>query len=114
MPSKTITKKGVKTITIKSYEQEKCHISIFLDITANGSNLPLYLIFKGKPHWNIEKELKKDKYVSSKKFFIASNSTADSTSEIIKDWKFNIWDKYLTNVGIINDENHGYLINDNE
>ncbi len=38
--------------------------------------------------------------------------TAWSTTEIIKDWKSKISDKYLTNGDIINDKNHGYLIMD--
>ena len=58
VPNKTITKKGCKTLTIKSFELEKCHISVILAIIDNGNNLLANLIFKGKPHGIIEKELK--------------------------------------------------------
>lgn len=65
IPNKTIAQKGGKSIAIKSYEQEKCRISVILAITANRSKLASYLNFKAKPNGKIEKELKKDKYVLS-------------------------------------------------
>ncbi len=37
--NKTVARKGGKSITIKSYDQEKCHISVILAITTNGSKL---------------------------------------------------------------------------
>ena len=47
-PSKTIAKKGGKSILKSTQNQEKCRISFILTITANGKKLPQYLIFKGK------------------------------------------------------------------
>jgi len=76
IPNKTIAKKGGKSIAIKSYELEKCPISVILAITANGSKLASYLIFKAKPNGKIKKDLKKDKHPLSKKFFVACNKNA--------------------------------------
>ena len=50
--------KGGKSITIKSYDQEKCRISVILAITANGSKLAPYLIFKEKKMILLKKDLK--------------------------------------------------------
>ena len=107
-----MARKGGKSITIKSYDQEKCRISVILAIISNGSKLAPYLIFKAKQNGIIEKRLKNDKYVLSKKCFVACNINAWSTSEIIKDWKIKVWDEYLTKGSIVNDENYGYLIMD--
>jgi hypothetical protein len=41
---------------------------------------------------------------------MACNSNAWSTKNIIKDWYFNVWDKYLINGNFINDDNEGFLI----
>ena len=41
-----MARKGGKSITIKSYDQEKCRNSMILDITADGSKLAPYLIFR--------------------------------------------------------------------
>ena len=60
VPSKTIAKKGGKSIIIKTQDQEKCRLSVLLCITADGGKLPPYLIFKAKNDGKIEKELKKD------------------------------------------------------
>ena len=50
--------KGGKSLTIKSYDQKKCRISVILAITVNGSKLAPYLIFKAKQNGIIEKRLK--------------------------------------------------------
>ena len=47
-----------------------------------------------------------------KKCFLACNTNAWSTTEIIKDLKIKVWDEYLTKGSIVNDENYGYLIMD--
>ena len=112
IPNKTIAQKGGKSITIKSYEQEKFCISVILAIKSNGSKLASYLIFKVKPNGKTEKELKKDKYVLSKKCYVACNINAWPTNEIIKDWKIKVWDEYLTNGTFAKDDNYGYLIMD--
>ena len=112
IPNKTIAQKGGKSITIKSYEQEKCHISVILVIIANGSKLAHYFILKAKSNRKTEKELKKDKYFLSEKSFVTCNINAWSTIEIIKDWKIKVWDEYLINGNFVNDDNYGYLIMD--
>jgi len=69
-PSKTIAKKGGKSILIRTQNQEKCYISVILTISANGHKLSPYLIFKGKINGDIEKKLKKD---INKRCYIACN-----------------------------------------
>ena len=39
IPTKTITKKGTKSIIIKTLDQEKCRVSILLTITPDGGRL---------------------------------------------------------------------------
>ena len=58
-PSKTIAKKGAKSILIRTQNQEKCRISVILTITAKRKKLPPYLIFKGKTNGDIENNWKK-------------------------------------------------------
>jgi hypothetical protein len=48
LPNKTISKRGKKTVLIKSQNQEKCRISILLFIVADGDKMPPLIIFKGK------------------------------------------------------------------
>jgi hypothetical protein len=58
--TKTIAKKGTKSIIIKTLEQEKLYVSVLLTIIADGGRLPPYIIFKAKRQGKIEKELQKD------------------------------------------------------
>lgn len=52
--SKTIAKKGGKSVIIKTKDQEKCRLSVILCKTADGGKLPPYLIFKAKSNGRIE------------------------------------------------------------
>ena len=112
IPTKTIAKKGTKSIIIKTLEQEKLRVSVLLTITADGGRLPPYIIFKAKRHGKIEKELQKDIYVKNKKCVIACNDNAWATEDIIIDWVNKIWNPYLIKDNICNEENMGYLIID--
>ena len=59
-PNKTVSKRGGESITIRTQNQEKCHISVLLIITANGNKLPSCLVFKAKTKRQIEKKLQND------------------------------------------------------
>ena len=102
IPNKTVAKKGTKSIIIKTFEQEKCRISVLLTITADGGKLPPYIIFKSKRDGKIENDLKKDLNVINKKCFIGCNENDWSTEEIMIDWFNNIWKPYLDNNEIFN------------
>ena len=54
-PSKTVSKKGGKSIIIRTQNLEKCRLSVLLTITADGIKLPPFLIFKAKVNEDIEK-----------------------------------------------------------
>ena len=58
-PTKTIAKRGKKTILIKTQNQEKVRISIILTISADGDKLKPLIIFKGKTGGLIEKIYRK-------------------------------------------------------
>lgn len=60
IPNKTMAKKGTKSIVIKSFDKEKCRISVLLTITADGGKSPPYIIFKAKNNGKIENDLKKN------------------------------------------------------
>ena len=68
-PLNIIDQKSKKSIIIKTYNQEKLIISALLCILADGTNLPPYLIFKGKNASPIlSKELNPSEYVIKKSF----------------------------------------------
>ena len=46
--SRTISKKGVREVRIRSTGAEKKHLTVILACTASGIMLPPMLIFKGK------------------------------------------------------------------
>lgn len=48
VPEKTITKKGIKEVRIRSSEAEKRKLTVTLTYTASGDMLPAVAIFKGK------------------------------------------------------------------
>lgn len=108
--TKTVAKKGAKTIIIKTQEQDKCRLSAILPITATGRNLPPYLIFKAKNNSMIENQLKKDKFVLEKKCFVSCNINSWSIEDVIMDWYYKVNNNYLVNGNYINEENHGFLI----
>lgn len=112
IPTKTITKKGTKSIIIKTLEQEKLRVSVLLTITIEDGRLPPYIIFKGKRHGKIEIDLEKDINVKNKKLFIACNNTTWATEKIIIDWFNKIWKPYLFKDYLFNEEKKGYLIID--
>ena len=68
--TKTIAKKGGKSIIIRTQNQEKCRASVLLTITADDNNLPPLIIFKAKANGEIEKQLNKDINVTNGKCFI--------------------------------------------
>ena len=82
-PSKTVAKKGGKSIIIRTQNQEKCRLSVLLTITADGTKLPPFLIFKAKVNGDIEKELSKDINVVNGKCFICCNNNAWCTEEVM-------------------------------
>jgi len=73
IPTKTLAKKGTKSIIIKALDQEKCRVSILLTITADDGRLPPYIIFKGKRYGKKEKDLGNDINVKNKKCIIGYN-----------------------------------------
>ena len=112
VPSKTIAKKGGKTIIIRTQKQEKCIVSVLLTITADGGKLAPYLIFKAKSGGRIENELQKDEHVLNKQCYISCNENAWATDKILADWFNKIWFPYLKKENAFNDEVDGLLILD--
>ena len=51
--NKTVDVKAVKTIMIKTFGIEKTHYTVVLVCCADGTKLPLLLIFKRKMNMNI-------------------------------------------------------------
>lgn len=48
VPSKTVDRKGKKTIKIRTTKSEKCHVTAVLACSSTGNMLPPMVIFKGK------------------------------------------------------------------
>ena len=94
-PSKTIAKKGSKTVFIRSQNQEKVRISVLLTIAADGTKLPPFVIFKDKKHGKNEENLKKLPMVQNGEVFVACNENAWSTTHIMKKWLNKVWVPYV-------------------
>ena len=111
-PTKTIAKKGRKSIINRTQNQEKCRVSVLLTITEDGNKLPSLIIFKAKANGEIEKQLNKDINVTNGKCFINCNDNAWCTEKIMNNWYYLVWDNYLKNGPFFNNDNEGYLILD--
>ena len=85
-PNYSISRKGKRTVKIRSQSRDKCHVSVILTIIANGCKLPPYLIFKGKPNGKIIRELNNNIYVKNKKIFVNCNENAWCTKDIMNKW----------------------------
>ena len=48
VPSRTIVKKGVKEVRVRTTGAEKRRVTVVLACTASGKTLPPMIIFKGK------------------------------------------------------------------
>jgi len=109
-PSKTIAKKGSKTVFIRTQNQEKVRISVLLTIAADGTKLPPFVIFKDKKHGKNEENLKKLSMVQNGEVFIACNENAWSTTHIMKKWLNKVWIPYITKKNP--EDNRGLMIID--
>ena len=97
-PSKTIAKKGAKTVFIRTHNQEKVRISVLLTIAADGTKLPPFVIFKDKKHGKNEENLKKLPMVQNGEVFVACNENAWSTTHIMKKWLNKVWIPYVNKI----------------
>ena len=71
-------------------------ITVILGITAIGTKLPPYIIFKGKHNAIIQKNLEKLDLVINRKAFIVCNLNAWSTIDVMKDYHDKIWQPFVT------------------
>ena len=71
-------------------------ITVILGITAIGTKLPPYIIFKGRQNAIIQKKLEKLDLVVNKKTFIEYNLNAWSTIDVMKDYHDKIWQPFVT------------------
>lgn len=109
--TKTIIKKGTKQVIVKTQGQEKCRVTVILTILADGGKLPPLIIFKAKNQWKIYKSLQEDNNVKNGKYYIACNTNAKATEEILHVWFKNIWFNYLES-DELNIDGMGYIILD--
>lgn len=87
---------------IRTQNQEKCRLSVLLTITADGTKLPPFLIFKAKVNGDIEKELSKDINAVNGKCFFFCNNNVGYTEEVMTKWYYSVWNKYLLNGHLFN------------
>lgn len=93
--NRTVSFKGVKTVTIKTENHDKCRCSVLLTITADSNKLPLLIIFMAKEAGKVEKKLLTNKNVINGRYFVYCNKNTCYTSKIMKNWYNNIWLQYL-------------------
>ena len=74
--NKTITKKGKKTVNVKTLKREKMRITVLLTITGDGKFLPPFIIFKGEPQSKLYAQIQKYDEVKNKKVFATTQKNA--------------------------------------
>ena len=109
--NRTVSFKGLKIVTIKTQNQDKCRCSVLLAITADGNKLPPLIIFMAKEAGKVEKKLLKNENVINGKCLVCCNNNAWCTSTIMKKWYNNIWLKYLNKFNL-EEEDKSILILD--
>ena len=67
LKTKTITKISSKEVNIKTYEQERIHVTAILWIIADCTKLPQMLVFKGQANGREERRLHKNSLVKDYK-----------------------------------------------
>ena len=53
--NKIVSFKGLKTVTIKTQNQDNCRCSVLLTITVDGNKLPPLIIFLARESREVEK-----------------------------------------------------------
>ena len=56
-PKRTVNLRGQKTISIRIGSSSSLRVTVCVSIAMDGTKLPLFLIFKGTPHAQIERSL---------------------------------------------------------
>ena len=69
----TITKIGLKDISIKTYLQERVHVTAILRIVADINELSSMLVLKGRPDGKVERILHKNSLVKDKRYLLVVN-----------------------------------------
>lgn len=88
VPSKTVDKKGKKSITVRTTKSERRHVTVVLTCVATGHMLPPMVIFKGKTSRTIRGVNNKGKSI------ITYQEKAWMDEEIMKEWIVNVWAAY--------------------
>lgn len=90
VPSKTVDRKGKKSIKVRSTKSDKKRITVTLGCTATGKMLKPMIIFKGKTKRSINK-------VSEGNSIVAFQKKAWMDENIMKVWIKKIWRTYTKN-----------------
>ena len=88
VPSKTVDRKGKKSITVRTTKAEKRRITAVLSCTASGTLLPPMIIFKGTTRRSVRKVSDKDGAV------IEFQKKAWMDEKIMLEWIKKIWVVY--------------------
>ena len=56
--SKTINKRGLRTVAVRSCGSNSHRLSAFLAVSSDGTKLPPFIVFKAKPNGRIEKNMR--------------------------------------------------------
>lgn len=95
-PKKVITRKGAKTICIKTNNMEKTRVTVVLCCLADGTKLPPMVTFKGTTPWCI-----KNVELPDKSMVIAYQENAWKTSALTSKWLNEIWFNYVTDCSLL-------------
>ena len=72
--NRTVSFKGIKTVSIKAQNQDKSRCSVFLTITAYVDKLPQLIKFMAKEADHVEKKLLTNKNVINGRYFLWCNN----------------------------------------
>ena len=88
VPSKTVDKKGKKSIIVRTTKSEKRHITAVLSCIATGDMLPPMIIFKGTTTRSINGVTNKNGAI------VTYQGKAWMDEDIMKQWITRVWVQY--------------------
>lgn len=88
VPGKTVEKKGVKSVRVRTTGSEKRHVTVVLACTASGEMLPPTIVFRGKTD-RVLKGLK-----VPPKFLVARQEKAWMDTPLTLRWVSEIWQRH--------------------
>lgn len=101
VPSRTLHKKGDKTVAAKTMKTTVDRITCCLAVCADGTKLPPLLVYKAEPGGTVEKEFKTSYFPNDVKYCVQENAWTDE--RVMLYWVDNVLKPYVETapVGVV-------------